>query len=620
MPAPQKTSIEKGEAQVSTKYFREWKGIFTKARRVAIPQDNFYDLTNLIPIGHSNVHTIPAISSALVNYSTDVIYWLQYVNINSIDYLILFSSNGKVFAYNISSATSTQINSGNLLSGAGSKCDQWKNSVVVIADSNGYYTWDGTTFTGPITGGTALPTISSATGSGSVGTLLFATSPTTLYQGAVISLTGFTPSGWNGKFAVTIPTLPTVTSAISSLTTGTIIFGSSHGLVSNSIITLTGFTSLGWNATYTATVVNATTITIPFIAPPLTNLPAVTSATAAGTTGTITYSVAHGLVTGQSIITAYFTGSGWNGTFVVTVTSSTVVTITVASGTATATGIGSSALASASILGTITVGNLFTIPTTAATASVIGTALTPGLLPQNSTTPFAQTLPNSDIAVFSNRVWIYSNRALYVSAINSYSDFTLVDGSLVQNLTDPQLRGEANRLYSANGYLYIMGKSSIFVISDVYIPTGANPPAPVFSILNVQAIIGCDQPGSVFTFNRELMFANTYGIYKLSGVTATKISEDIDGTFQYLDTSFPISGGSPQVLNILQASFLIKQLNDPVFGSRVIVANYFEEKWWFANYNCTVGSNGQLVNDVSVPLKFVTTGLNGSIPFLIGIM
>jgi hypothetical protein len=103
-------------------------------------------------------------------------------------------------------------------------------------------------------------------------------------------------------------------------------------------------------------------------------------------------------------------------------------------------------------------------------------------------------------------------------------------------------------------------------------------------------------------------------------VTATKISEDIDGTFQYLDTSFPISGGSPQVLNILQASFLMKQLNDPVFGNRVIVANYFDEKWWFANYNCTVGSNGQLVNDVTVPLKFVTTGLNGSIPCLFGIM
>ena len=352
MPAPQKETLDKGERNVQTKYFREWKGVYTKNSRVAIPPDAFYDLTNLIPIGAANLHSVADLSASLVDYSTDSIYWIEYANINSTDYLIAFATNGKVFAYNIAANTSAQINVGKLLSGSNSRMDQWKSQYILFYDTTGYYSWDGTTFTGPITG-------------------------------------GIIPGG---------------------------------------------------------------------------------------------------------------------------------------------------------------------------------------------------TPVNPDIAVFSNRVWLYSDRALYVSAINSTTDFTLANGAITQILTDPQLRGQATRLFSASGYLYILGKSSIFVISDVYIPASASPPAPVFSVLNVQANIGCDQPGSVFVYNRDLCFANTYGLWRLSGVTAEKLSDDIDGTFQWIDSTFAMSGGAPKVQNILQASFLIKQSNDPTFGTRTIVANYFDKKWWFANY------------------------------------
>jgi hypothetical protein len=373
MPAQQKESVQKGENQVRTKYFREWRGVFTKNSRTAIPQDTFYDLTNLIPIGGGNLHTVADISSALVNYGSDSIYWAEYANINSTDYLICFASNGKVFAYNIAANTSAQINVGKLLSGANSRMDQWKSQYILFYDTTGYYSWDGTTFTGPITGG--------------------------------------------------------------------IIPG--------------------------------------------------------------------------------------------------------------------------------------------------GTPVSP------------------DIAVFSNRVWLYSGRALYVSAINSVTDFTLVNGAITQILTDPQLRGESTRLFSASGYLYILGKSSIFVISDVYIPSGASPPAPVFTVLNVQANIGCDQPASVFVYNRDLMFANTYGLWRLSGVTAEKVSDDIDGTIQWIDTSFSISGGAAQVQNILQAGFLIKQTNDPVFGTRTIVANYFDKKWWFANYGNLTFVAGAIKSNRPVMFGFI---------------
>ena len=634
MPAPQKETQAKGERAVETKYFRTWKGVYTKAKRSAIPEDRFYDLTNLIPIGDANLHTINDISSSLVDYTTDTVYWAQYANINSKDYIFSFTVSGAIYAYDIAAATSAQINSGNLLSGSGTRMDQWKNQRVLFADTTGYYDWNGTTFTGPITGGHADDTsVVSATISGSVGTILFLNSPTDLFNGAVVQALGFTPSGWNGKYPVTQLVLPAVSSVLinTAFTLGTITFASAHGLATGALVTFTGFVSTGWNATFTATVTGTTTITIPLTAAPTITLPSISSGTAVGTTGTLTFLTPHGLTTGQYITLFNMNPTGWNGQWQVTVTNSTQCTVTLPSSPSNATSpYGTAVVSSATTIGTITVGNMWqtTFSSPPTTATVIGTVCSPGLLPQNTTAPYAQYLTSPDIAVFSNRVWIYSDRALYVSGINSYTDFTVDAGAVVQQLTDPQTRGQLTRMLSSNGYLYLLAKSSIFVISDVYIPSGAVPPAPVFSILNVQAMIGCDQPGSVFTMNRDLMFANSYGVYRLTGVTAEKISSDIDGTFQYVNTlpgssGLQISGGGASVNNILNASFLIRQINDPVFGTRTIVANYFDNKWWFANYNSTlsISSNGtaSLSEATTGTLTFITWAMNGAFPALYGI-
>ena len=634
MPAPQKEIKEKGERSVETKYFRQWKGVFTKAKRNAVPEDHFYDLTNLIPIGDANLHTIPDISAQLVDFASDTVYWVQYANINSTDYQFIFTVSGAIWAYNIGANTAAQINVGTLMSGSGTRMDQWKNQRVLFADSTGYYSWDGTTFSGPYNGGTSTNlAVTSATVSGSVGTVLFTASPTTLYNGAVLQFSGFTPSGWNGKYAYSQMTLPAVSSAVinTAFTLGTITFASAHNLATGAIVTLTGFVSTGWNATFTATVTGSTTITVPLTAAPVITLPAITAGTVVSTTGTLTFLTPHGLSTGQYITLYNMNPSGWNGQYQVTVTNSTQVTITfgVAPGTATSP-YGSAVVSAATTVGTVTVGNMWqtTFASPPTNATVIGTVLSPGLLPQNATTPFAQYLTCPDIAVFNNRVWIYSDRALYVSAINGYNDFTLVDGAVVQNLTDPQIRGQLTRMLSSNGYLYLVSKSAVFVISDVYVPSNAVPPAPIFTPLNVQGIIGSDQPASVFTLNRDLMLANSYGVYQISGVTAQKISDDIDGTFQYVSTQtgsggLQISGGACSVENILNASFLIRQINDPIFGTRTIVANFFDNKWWWANYNSslTVNSNGiaSITEATTGTLTFISWGMNGSFPALYGI-
>jgi len=382
MPAPVKETNEKGERETRTKYFQEFKGVYTKASRIAIPQDNFYDLQNLMPIGPANLTTVPGHFLYTNIGINKTIYWMQYVCINSIDYIIACSTAGDLYSYNISTNIWTLITS--TLGGVQCRMDQWKNSLVLIADTTGYYTWDGTTFTN-LTGGI-------------------------------------------------IPSAPLV---------------------------------------------------------------------------------------------------------------------------------------------------------------------------------------NPDIAVFANHVWLYSNRLLYISAINDYTatGFGVAAGAVTQQLTDPQMRGQCVRMMSASGYLYMLFKSSIFLISDAYIPASASPPAVTFSFINVTAQIGCNNPGSVFLMGRNLMFANTQGLWSLSGVDTTRISEDIDGTLQYMDPTFAISGGIVNVNNIQNGAFLFKTVGDPVFGTRYTVAMNFDNKWWYS-------STGSFTfNNVAQPIQFsfICSAVSGSNPVLFGI-
>jgi len=384
---PQPNAGAQGDpAPLLNKTFSAFKGVYTRASRTAIPDDYFYDLVNMIPIGNQNLHVVHNLSSALVDYTTDTIYWSQGVNLNGVEYLVNFASNGKVFFYNINAHTSAQVNVGNLLSGAGSQCDQWQNTAILFIDSTGYYSYDGATFT-------------KITGAG-------------------------------------VPTA------------------------------------------------------------------------------------------GQSI------------------------------------------------------------------------------------------------AVYAQYVWIVNNRQLYVTGNGGgigyvAANFTAANGAQVVTLVDPQIRSTVSRLKAQNGYLYLIAQSSINAISDVYVPSGASPPTPLFSNQNIQALIGTDQPASIFAYDRYLMFASKYGGHTLFGVSAPKVSGDIDGTWQYVDFTQQISGGQVVVESILCGAFLLKQTGDPTFGNRNIIALWFQQSdtapqtgvtentdiWWFCNFGA---------------VTFIVTGMVANEPALFG--
>ena len=220
----------------------------------------------------------------------------------------------------------------------------------------------------------------------------------------------------------------------------------------------------------------------------------------------------------------------------------------------------------------------------------------------------------TDIAVCFGRVWVCSGRLIQYSGV--YVGTTLTDptqdtawlpanGGGFVNMTDPALVGIITRLLPQNGYLYIFGQTCVFAVSDLYVPTGANPPTPVFTITPVQSIIGTNQSFSVFPLNRALMFANSYGAWAIEGVNAIRISEDLDGTWQYLSSSAVISGGQCVVESILNAAFLIQRANDPVFGSNTVVAMWFDNRWWFANYGAITFIVSAVINDQPALFGFI---------------
>jgi hypothetical protein len=206
-------------------------------------------------------------------------------------------------------------------------------------------------------------------------------------------------------------------------------------------------------------------------------------------------------------------------------------------------------------------------------------------------------ISGDDIAVYAGRVWIAQGRLLINSGADDFSanSFLPANGAAFNNLTDPQIRTKIRRMIVSNQVLYLVAETSVNAVYNVQVQAGAVPPTPTYQNDNVQAVVGSDQPYSVFSYGSNFMMANKYGVYQVYGVSAPKASDDINGTWKHVDFSQPISGGPVVIDGILCAAFLIKRLNDPEFGSNTIMAIFTQRSapssiqsgevvWWFCNF------------------------------------
>ena len=522
------------EQKKSYAVVKNFTSLNTKANRTAIKEDEFAWIENAMPIGHGNIKITPV-----------------QVSVKDV------SNNAIAFANNVSYLTSANINI---------------NDYVLAFESNGaaQYVKLDTSGTGNI-GNVATAGTFSATGISAA-----------QYKNQRVII-GDTNNGlftWDGANLSSIGSVGVIG-----------IRNAGNGYVTTPSVTLSAPQELTGNvqATAVATISNVagsnviTSITLTNAGQGYTSPPTITIA---GGNATVNATAVASLITFKtgtvSVVMNTF-GTGY--------TNSSNVTVTVGDGTGWTTRATGNAIVSGGQITQVIMSNAGAGYTANSNVTVVFADSSSPAGSDATATGIVNTDPIVDVATFSGRAWVAAGRTVYYSAAGSYSDFTSVSaGSFT--LTDSTLHGNIQGLLSANNFLYVFGDDSINVFSDLRVTTTG---ATLFTNTNVSASVGTKRIYSIFPYFRSVLFMNDYGMYALVGSTTSKISDQLDGIFPYIDFTKPVSGGQVLLNNILCAAFSFTY-NDPLSSPRQIQCVFFEKKWF-------VTSQGSLTYITSVPLS-----------------
>ena len=247
------------EQKKSYQTIKDFKGLDTKANRTAIKEDEFSWIENAMPIGAGNMKIIPTYTSLGVTFSNTVNY-LFSANINLVDYLIAFESDGSAQYVNLLDNTIHTLAAAGTFSGVSMNISQWKSERVLIIDpTKGYFTWDGTNliFIGSVgligitnsgTGYTTVPTVqisapnnangvnalaTAVVSSGSITSIVLTEAGTGYTSAPTVTITG--GGGTNATAIAGIITFATGTVSV-TVTNG----GSGYTNAANTTVTIAG--------------------------------------------------------------------------------------------------------------------------------------------------------------------------------------------------------------------------------------------------------------------------------------------------------------------------------------------------------------------------------------------
>jgi len=558
---------------------RNFKGVNTQADRKVIDDDEFAWLENVIPIGNGNAKTVYGPSAALYALpGGKTCYYMDEGNINGVSYMFMFCTDGSAYQVNLLTFAQTVVGAAGTFSGTHTRFAQWKNERIVLIDvSNGYFDWDGATLTAykgtvasvnVVNGGLGYTAAPNVTGSGSAtftayigvdlagvvtaGTGYWVGDVLTMDAAAWFPITGFilpqiTVSSVDASGAITGANISTIGYGQTGLAFHVhFIGGHGSGATFNLNERIVSVSVNNPGSGYTsAPALNVGYFGLSFFTGTISGATLNVTIATLGTPIAIGQTIIEAGVGNLGTIIAYGTGTGGTGTYQLSASYTRPTPFTMI-----ATGTGGSVTANLSI-------------------SASGTS----------------------IGTYAGRVWIASGRSIIFSAPNSYSNFdpTQLAGSLV--MSDETMKGSIVRLFSANDFLYIIGQNSVNVISNVtvtqpvYSTTGALliSSTTIFSNTNITPSIGTTMGDSVVSYYRSIMFATDYGVMSLTGSTPQKISDPLDGMYQNIDFTQPISGGVVVIFNILCLCYLVKY-NDPVAGvTRQLLCLFFNKKWYFSS-------------------------------------
>jgi len=184
------------------------------------------------------------------------------------------------------------------------------------------------------------------------------------------------------------------------------------------------------------------------------------------------------------------------------------------------------------------------------------------------------------IATFAGRVWISIRRITTFSAPNSTTNFDVADGGGSFVMTDASFIGDIKKLWSSLDVLWIFGEASINQLSNVNVGAGN---ITTFSNVNISSSLGTIFPRSVLTYNRQVLFAEKYGVYSQIGVTPKRLSSEIDGTIRQIDFNRAVISALG-IHNSIIVYLLFCFYRDPrLCRTRPVMLTYFDEKWYVSS-------------------------------------
>lgn len=209
-----------------------------------------------------------------------------------------------------------------------------------------------------------------------------------------------------------------------------------------------------------------------------------------------------------------------------------------------------------------------------------------------NTMPFG--IKGTAIETFQGRVWIANGPNITFTAPGFPDNVDVRDGAGSFQSTDSFLRTSFTQLKQTNGFLYLIGDSSVNYISSV--STSGLPPVTTFNNQNVDPQIGTQFPNTLQVFSRSIVFANSWGIHSLDGGAVRKRSAELDGIYTTVpQANFTItpSGAVANVFGI-HTYMSLWPIIDQVTGLQTNELMMWDGKrWWTA--------------DQSVPLQYIAS-------------
>jgi hypothetical protein len=212
----------------------------------------------------------------------------------------------------------------------------------------------------------------------------------------------------------------------------------------------------------------------------------------------------------------------------------------------------------------------------------------------------------TDIETYVGRVWIADGNRILFTAPTSLVEFGINGGGAFQS-TDSFLRNSYVHLRQSNGFLYLIGDSSVNYISGV--TTSGTPSITTFSNLNIDPQIGARWHDSVTTYSRSIAFVNAKGVYVITGGAVQKASPQLDGIFNTapLVGFNQVSSAVAQIFSV-DTLCVLYPIVDPFEGLRTGFLLWNGKRWWTGSQSANIF----LINSLEVNSTLTAYGTDGA--------